>query len=132
MQHDIRSSIKYMKNATLLLFLLFCIRDDFAQKTAASASQKPPQALCDAAAPKLHESRTTAVVLTMVLDTRGKVESFSTNSPKGVRLEKTKAASAAIKAMRFEPAKKDGQPVRVMVQVEFDCSQSAADAPEKY
>jgi TonB family protein len=77
--------------------------------------------MCDAAAPKLQESGTTEVVLTMTLDTRGKVESFKTESPKGLRLENMNEAFAAIKAIQFEPAKKNGQPVRYMVRVKFDC-----------
>ncbi len=87
--------------------------------------------MCDAAAPKLHESGTTEVVLIMTLDTQGKVESFSTDSPKGLRLEEMKEASAAIKAIQFEPARKDDRPVRSMVRVKFDCSVPTTDAPKK-
>lgn len=84
--------------------------------------------MCDAAAPKLHESGTTVVDLSMTLDTQGKVESFTTDTPKGLRLEKVKEASAAIKAIRFEPARKDGRPVRVVIKVKLDCSGPTTDA----
>ena len=100
-----------------------------AQEDGRAASRKAPQAMCDAAAPKLHESGTAEVVLTMIVDARGKVESFNTDSPKGLRLEAMKEASAAVKAIQFEPAKKDGQPVRVMIRVKFDCSGPATDRP---
>ena len=93
----------------------------------------PSQSLCEAIASKLHESGTNKAVVTMTLDTRGKVESFKTYSPNGLRLEKMKEASAAIKAWQFSPATKDGRPVRVMVKVEIDfhCSGPATDAPKK-
>jgi TonB family protein len=84
-----------------------------------------PKAMCDAAVAKLRDSGTSNVVLIMTLDTRGRVESFRTESPKDLRLEKMKEATAAIKAMQFDPAKKDGRPVQVQIRVEFDCSASA-------
>jgi hypothetical protein len=67
----------------------------------------------------------------MVVDTRGRVESFKTESPKGLRLEKMNEAAAAINALQFEPAKKDGRPVKVTVSVKFDCSGPATDASKK-
>jgi len=64
--------------------------------------------MCNAAASKLRESGTNKVVLTIAVDTGGRVGSFRTDSPKGLQLEKIKEAAAAIKALQFEPAKKDG------------------------
>ena len=91
-----------MKKATLFVFLLVCSMATTAEESGRPASRKAPQAMCDAAATKLHESETTEVVLTMTLDTQGKVESFKTDSPKGLRLEKMKEASAAIKAIQTD------------------------------
>jgi outer membrane biosynthesis protein TonB len=92
-----------------------------------SPAQRPdkmpgPAAMCDAARPKLRNSGTGEVALILAVNTSGKVESFRTESPKGLRLERSKDVTAVIKALTFEPAKKDGQPVRVMVRVAFDCS----------
>lgn len=120
-----------MKSATLFVFLLVCSIAIASQERGRAESRKAPRAMCDAAASQLHESGTTEVVLTMILDTRGKVESFKTESPKGLRLENMNEASAAIKAIQFEQAKKNGQPVRYAVKVKFDCSEPATDAPKK-
>lgn len=116
-----------MKNVALLLLLFVCSRATHAEHSEKSDVKKvmPPQAMCNAAAPKLREWGTNEVVLTMTVDTRGKVESFTTDSPKGLRLEKIKEAATAIKALQFQPAQKDGRAVRVMVRVEFDCSKPA-------
>jgi len=106
----------------LLLFICFVAAS--AQQGGQPDSKKatPPPAMCNAAAPKLREAATNEVVLIMTVDTRGRVQSFTTESPKGLRLEKMKDAAAAIKALQFEPAKKDGRAVEVMVRVKFDCS----------
>lgn len=87
-----------------------------------STAEKPTRALCDAAESKLREAGTNKVVLMMTLDTKGRVESFKTESPRGLRLEKMKEAAAAVKKIQFEPAKKDGSPVAVKVRIEFDCA----------
>jgi TonB family protein len=116
-----------MKNVALLLLLFVCSRATHAEHGEKSDVKKvmPPQAMCNAAAPKLRGWGTNEVVLTMTVDTRGKVESFTTDSPKGLRLEKIKEAATAIKALQFQPAQKDGRAVRVMVRVEFDCQKPA-------
>ena len=78
--------------------------------------------MCEAASAKLREAGTDKVVLTMVVDSSGKVQAFTTDSPKGLRLEKMKEPATEIKAMHFEPAKKDGRPVTVKIRIDFDCS----------
>lgn len=57
----------------------------------------------------------------MTIDTQGKVLTFRTEAPKGLKLEKMKNAAAEIKAMRFNPTKKDGRPVMVMITATFQC-----------
>ena len=94
------------------------------------AQSAPPDAqnlnvtriMCDAAAAKLRDAGTSKIVLTMTVDRKGQVEQFRTESPKGLRLEKMKEASTAIKGIRFTPASKDGSPVAVQVSVEYDCA----------
>jgi hypothetical protein len=112
-----------MKRATLWLLLAACANVTGAQTgKQESEADKATRAMCDAAAPKLRESGTNKVVLTMTLDDTGRVESFKTESPKGLRLEKMKDVAAAIKAMPFRPAtKKDGSPVAVQARIAFDC-----------
>jgi hypothetical protein len=116
-----------MKNVALLLLLFVCSRATHAEHSEKSDVKKvmPPQPMCNAAAPKLREWGTNEVVLTMTVDIRGKVESFTTDSPKGLRLEKIKEAATAIKALQLHPALKDGRAIRVMVRVKFDCSKPA-------
>jgi hypothetical protein len=77
------------------------------------------RAVCDASAPRLREFGTKRFVLLLTLDDRGRVETFKTGSPEGLRLEKTKAAVAAIRAMEFKPAEKDGHPVAVQIKNGF-------------
>jgi hypothetical protein len=59
----------------------------------------------------------------MVVSSSGKVESFETEYPKGLRLEKVKEATTAIKRIKLQPTTKDGHAVSVMVRAVFDCSQ---------
>jgi molybdopterin-binding protein len=120
-----------MKSVGFLLFALFCLMAIAAQEGGQQMIVKKalaPKAVCDAAAAKLRDSGTSNIYLIMTLDTKGRVESFTTESPQDLRLEKMKEATAAIKAIQFEAAKKDGRPVRVLIKVEFDCSVPAADA----
>src|SRR5215468_4821168 len=63
---------------------------------------------CEAAAPKLRDAKSDTFVLSLEVDDQGKVHSFKTKSPEGVRLEEIGAAADEIKALRFVPAKKDG------------------------
>lgn len=122
-----------MMKLILQLVLMVCAIATMAQQSGQPDSKKetPPRGMCDAAASQLRNSGTNEVVLMMTVDTRGRVQSFKTESPKGLRLEKMKETATAIKAMQFDPAKKDGHPVTVMISIRFDCSQPATDAPKK-
>ena len=128
-----RRKVLSMKNVTLPSLLLVCSMVAAAQQSGQQDSKKgiAPPAVCDAATPKLRETGTNEIVLTMVVDIRGRVESFKTESPKGLRLEKMKDAAAAVKAMQFKPVKKDGRPVTAIVRFEFDCSGPVTDASKK-
>lgn len=87
----------------------------------------PPESVCRAAARNLQEARTSKLVLEVTLDATGRVQSFKTESPKGLRLEKMKEAATTIKSLQFKPAyKKDGSPVAVQIAAEFDCADSPA------
>lgn len=90
---------------------------------------KAGRAMCEAAAPQLHDSGTTKIVLFMELDQAGHLVHFRTESPKGLHLEKVKDAAADVKAMHFEPARKNGLPVAVQIRVTFDCAPQSADTP---
>jgi len=91
-----------------------------------SENNQVKQLVCDAVAKQLRESTTNGVALRMTIDDRGRVESFTTESPKGLRLEKVKEVAAAIKGMQFKPAIKEGSPVRVQIRTEFDCTSQRA------
>ncbi len=109
-----------------LLLVLILITPGVAQQQSgqpdAQRKVAPPTPVCDAAAAKLREAGASELVLVMEVNESGKVVSFQTKSPKRLELEKMKDATAAIKAMHFEPAKLHGQPVRVIVEVAFNCS----------
>jgi len=80
-----------------------------------------PKAICDAAAAKLRETHTGKVGVVVTMSPSGRVETFLTEFPKGLRLEGAKEAADAIKTIRFQPTIKDGPLVRVN-EVVFDCS----------
>jgi hypothetical protein len=111
-----------MKKVILWLLLTACVAVTAAQTAQQdSEAEKATREMCDAAALKLRESGTNKVVLMMTVDSKGRVESFKTESPKGLRLEKMKEVATAIKAMPFHPAEKDGSPVTVQARMTFDC-----------
>ena len=89
------------------------------------------QSVCNAAAPRLREFGTSKFVLMMTLDNKGRVESFTSGSPKGLRLEKVKDAAAAIRKMQFKPAENSGTPVAVQIKMAFDCADELTDAPKQ-
>src|ERR1700688_4969770 len=111
-----------MKTVALWLVVMVCTAVGLSTPQPDSPKEHPPKAVCDAAIPKLRASRTSKIALIMSIDANGRVESFNTESPKGLRLEKMREAATAIKAMRFQPATKDGSPVRVQIRTEFDCA----------
>ena len=119
-----------MTKTALALFLLVCGVAAFCEQSQQPGSHRavPPKGVCEAASFKLHEAGTDKVALTMVVDASGKVQSFTTDSPKGLRLEKMKEPAAAIKAIHFKPARKDGRPTMVMIRIEFDCSGSVTQS----
>jgi hypothetical protein len=64
------------------------------------------------------------------VDHSGHIESFRTESPKGIRLEKMKGVAIAVKKVHFEPAKKDGAPEPVKIRIEFDCSKKSSSGTQ--
>jgi len=110
-----------MKKVILWLLLTACVAVTAQTGQQDPAAEKATREMCDAAAPKLRESGTNKVVLIMTVDSKGRVESFKTESPKGLRLEKMKEVATAIKAVPFHPAEKDGSPVAVQARMIFDC-----------
>lgn len=121
-----------MKNIVLFLVLLTCSTAAVGEENRKLDSKRPgTDAMCAAAAPRLRQLETDEVVLIMIVDERGKVQSFKTESPKGLRLEKMKEAKAEIKALQFEPARLHGQAVMVQMRVTFDCSESVTGAVSK-
>ena len=89
------------------------------QKTAIAA-------MCGAAASQLMEAGTGQIILMLTLNSKGHVQSFTTESPKGLNLGKMKEAAAKIKAMHFTPPQKNGSSVAVKLSMSVDCSHQAA------
>lgn len=118
----IERKVLAMKRAAWYLVLTTCAAVAFGQTGQQGSKTEPAPNMCDAAEAKLQEANTHRVVLTLKLDNKGRVQSFETESPKGLQLEKMKEAAAEINKMRFAPAKQYGSPRAVKVRVEFDCS----------
>lgn len=114
-----------MKFATVLVVVagvsILCSGQKSSESNGVNKTAHGPRAMCDAAASKLRETRTNQVVLVMTISAEGHVRSFETEAPKGLRLETIKEAAHEIKAMRFDPATKDGKPVMVMIRAAFQC-----------
>jgi len=105
----------------LLLAITASSQDLPASKTAAT----PLDAACTA------EDRannfTGTVTLRLVVDETGKTHDVTV--VKKLRKDLDKAAREAAKTWHFEPAMKDGKPVRVMINVEttFECGKQASE-----
>ena len=94
----------------------------FAQTGQQDSKAEPTPNLCDAAAPKLREANTQRVVLMLTFDSKGRLKSFKTESPKGLQLEKTGDVATEIQKRASALAKQYGVSHPVRVQVDFDCS----------
>jgi len=120
-----------MKTVAIWSVVMVCVAAGLSTPQLDSPKEQPRKAVCEAAIPKLRESGTSKIALIMTIDANGRVESFNTESPKGLRLEKMREAATAIKAMRFEPATKDGSPVRVQIRTEFKCVDDLRSAQDE-
>ncbi len=58
----------------------------------------------------------------MIVNADGSVNWFKVLSPKGLHLEKDPEVGEGFKNSHFDPAHKDGQPVRVLINMGFNCS----------
>ena len=118
-----------MKKAVSLLLLTGSFAAAAAQTGQKGGEmQTATAAMCEAAAPKLQEAGTNQVVLMMTLNSKGRVQSFRTESPKSLKLENVRDVAAKVKAIPFTPAKKDGSPVAVQVKIAFDCGHQPPNA----
>ena len=86
----------------------------------------PPEPVCSASTQSLRASGTSKIVLRLTLDANGRVQSFKTESPRGLPLEKMNQPASAINSLQIKPAIKDGSPVAVQIDIEFDCADSPA------
>jgi hypothetical protein len=111
-----------MRRAGCYLLFMTCAVVALAQAGQGDSKTEPTPNLCDAAAAKLREANTHRVVLLLTFDTKGRLQSFTTESPRGVQLEKNGEAAAEIKKRAVALAKQYGSSHAVKVQVEFDCS----------
>jgi hypothetical protein len=82
----------------------------------------PVGMLCPKAWSALGSKRPVQIVAEMIIDSSGSVGSFKINSPKGLHLDKDPEVKHAFKRMHFNPATKDGEPVRAIINMTFDCS----------
>jgi len=102
-----------MNKGWAVLLTAICLSEILAQQggptaTPTSQTAASQRAICDAAGPKL-ESGANRVILDVSVDSKGRVKSFTTHSPKGLRLEKMSEAVEAVKAMQFKPTKRGQQ-----------------------
>jgi hypothetical protein len=120
-----------VKKTVSLLLLTGCVLGAAAQTVHNGAEmQSATAAMCEAAGAKLQEAGTNQIVLMMTLSSKGRVESFKTDSPKGLKLEKVKQVATRVKAIPFAPAKKDGSPVAVQLRIAFDCARQPSSASQ--
>ena len=110
-----------MRFAANLLALVLLWGMAASQTTSESKGTGEPQADCTEAA--RHDKVKGTVTLLAVVDTRGKAHDVKVI--KSLRPDLDKRALDAVKKWKFEPAKKDGRPVKIQVKlaVDFDCTQ---------
>ncbi len=113
-------------NFRLLLFLL-AIATSATPQTVAILTTNAPSAdpnaeiICLKAREVLGANQK-KVVVQMIVNADGSVNWFKVLSPKGLHLEKDPEVREGFKNSHFDPAHKDGQPVRVLVNMGFNCS----------
>ena len=118
----IKRRVLTMRRAGWYLLLTTCAALALAQAGQQDSKTDPTPNLCDAAAAKLREANTHRVVLMLTLDAQGRLQSFKTESPKGLQLEKMGEVAEEIKKRAISLAKPYGSSHPVKVRVEFDCS----------
>ncbi|HKD84503.1 MAG TPA: energy transducer TonB [Terriglobales bacterium] len=115
-----------MYSKTPILFALCSVlafgQDVTAPSVNVPSSQTNPAIICAKAKDVLESRHESKVVVEMVIDTGGKLDSFKILSPKGLHLEKDPDVRNAFQKMRFDPARKDGQAVRSIASMTFNCS----------
>ncbi|MCU1296111.1 MAG: hypothetical protein JWO91_389 [Acidobacteriaceae bacterium] len=118
-----------MKDAViscLMLLYSFCAASAQQSSTLSSSGSVNQNAICGVAEPQLRESAKHEIIVSLWVDNTGKVLSFKTNSPKGLKLEKVKESADAIKAMHFESRKtSDESPIQVKLAIKCPDSTSA-------
>ncbi len=121
----------------VLLFLLAIAASATSQTVAvptANASSTDPNAaiICPKARQSLEASHQKRVVVQMIVNADGSVNWFKVLSPKGLHLEKDPEVREGFENSHFDPAHKDGQAVRVLINMGFNCSfDQPATSPEQ-
>jgi TonB family protein len=122
----------------LLLFLFVSAASAVAQTVTVPTANAPhtdPNAgiVCPKARQALEANHQKQVVVQMIVNSDGSVNSFKILSPKGLHLEKDPEVRKGFKTLHFNPARKDGTPVVVLINMEFNCSfdQSATGSEQQ-
>lgn len=121
----------------VLLFLLAIAASAISQTVAvptANASSTDPNAaiICPKARQALEASHQKRVVVQLIVNADGSVNWFKVLSPKGLHLERDPEVREGFENSHFDPAHKDGQPVRILINMGFNCSfDQPATGPEQ-
>ncbi len=111
-----------------LLFLLLMIVAGAAAQTiiipTANIPHTDPNAeiVCPKARQVLEANHQKQIVVQMIVNADGSVNWFKIVSPKGLHLEKDSEVRKGFSKAYFNPARKDGKPVRALLNMEFSCS----------
>ena len=113
-----------MTTQKVVAFAMAVSAISFAQTTAVPTERPDSQGsvICSKARQASSSSDLKAVVLQLTINDGGIVKEFHILQPSGTHLEKDEAVNAAVKAIRFSPARKDGSPVPVQIKMSIDCS----------
>jgi TonB family protein len=89
--------------------------------------------ICPKARQALEASHQKRVVVQMIVNADGSVNWFKVLSPKGLHLERDPEVREGFENSHFDPAQKDGRPVRVLINMGFNCSfdQPAASSEQQ-
>ena len=122
-----------------LLFLLVMIAASAATQVVVIPTANVPPGdpnagiVCPKARQVLESTHQKQVIVQMIVNADGSVNWFKILSPMGLHLEKDPEVREGFKNSHFNPARKDGQPVRVLINMGFNCSfeQPASSAEQQ-
>jgi Gram-negative bacterial TonB protein C-terminal len=111
-----------LTQALVMSLLAFGMGVQISPDGSSAHSTEPAATVCPKAKTALEASRQGQVVVQMVINEKGQVTSFKFLKPDGLHLEKDPDVRNAMHSIHFQPARKDGHTVIVLINMAINCS----------